>query len=522
MTDNTPELDATDAGPNADQLAHLRRKAKALKKSYELGDTDARAMVEGILPDAKTAPPKHADFLHVIARSQGFRTWPEMKAAVQSQGLDRASQQTRLRMALFNGQHDYAAQLLTDTPDLAAGQFGLLCALFDRQGVASMLAQDPGHATRMLAPRRPILHLAFSKHLQADPSLDRDMLAIAQMLIEHGADVNDSFMFEGSTDPLPALYGALGHAGNMPLARWLLERGANPNDNESLYHATELGHADGVALLLEHGARPDGTNAMLRAMDFNAHEMVQMMVGSGASVTLPNSVAPNATPLLHHAARRMCDARMVQILMSAGADPSETYQGYSAYGFARVYGNQALVTAIETAGPVPDLTPDEALLARAADGLDSPGQWIDPAKLPDEYRNVLCTILAMPAKLDHMKRLVALGVEYDRPEGQGLTPVQMAGWEGLPEILAFFLRLKPDLGHVNNYGGTLFSTILHGSENCPARADRDHLECLRLVLVEGVALPKAALNYKGNAQIAAFLAEWAAAYPSQVVAHGVV
>ena len=99
--------------------------------------------------------------------------------------------------------------------------------------------------------------------------------------------------------------------------------------------------------------------------------------------------------------------------------------------------------------------------------------------------------------------------------------MQLAGWEGLPDVMAAFRRLKPDLGHVNGYGGTLFSTIIHGSENCPARAERGHIGCLRLALDEGVALPKPAIRLAGEAHVTAFLADWAEAHPGQVVEHGV-
>ncbi len=64
---------------------------------------------------------------------------------------------------------------------------------------------------------------------------------------------------------LSVLYGAIGHGNNMALGPWLLEHGANPNDNESLYHATEPGHHAGLGMLLAHGADPRGTNALLRA-----------------------------------------------------------------------------------------------------------------------------------------------------------------------------------------------------------------------------------------------------------------
>ena len=122
----------------------------------------------------------------------------------------------------------------------------------------------------------------------------------------------------------------------------------------------------------------------------------------------------------------------------------------------------------------------------------------------------------------HRGRLVALGVPFDKPDEEGLTPVQVAGWEGLSDIMAYLLSLGPDLGHINGYGGTLLSTILHGSENNPNLDSRDYVACLRLALEHGVALPRRAIDVAGDATLAEFLQDWAAAYPGQVVEHGVV
>ena len=75
---------------------------------------------------------------------------------------------------------------------------------------------------------------------------------------------------------------------------------------------------------------------------------------------------------------------------------------------------------------------------------------------------------------------------------------------------------------MNGYGGTLLSTIIHGSENCPERAQRDYLGCLERVLEHGVALPKRAIDLAGQPEVAAFLANWADQHPGQVVEHGIV
>ena len=349
------------------------------------------------------------------------------------------------------------------------------------------------------------------------------MIVIAEKLLAHGADVNDSIPVAPESDHrFSALYGAIGHANNMELGRWLLEHSADPNDGESLYHATELGHHVGLRMLLEHGANPRGTNAMLRAMDFHDHTAVELLLQHGARAddfdgTHVGGEAPWVVPALHQAARRMSDKRMVDLLLDNGADPGRMFEGTSAYAYARVFGNRDLASAIEARGAVPDLSPTEELLARAADGADNSGKFVDTATLPEAYRNIVRMILHLPGKLAHIRALVALGIEYDRPDSEGVTPVQVAGWEGLPEVLQYFLQLKPDLGHINGYGGTLLSTIIHGSENCPERETRDYLACLQLVLDQGVALPRAQLAQVGREDIAGFLQDWASRYPGQVV-----
>jgi hypothetical protein len=122
--------------------------------------------------------------------------------------------------------------------------------------------------------------------------------------------------------------------------------------------------------------------------------------------------------------------------------------------------------------------------------------------------------------IGHLARLVALGVPFDAPDAEGLTPVQIAGWEGLPDIMAYLLSLKPDLGHINGYGGTLLSTILHGSENNPEPRGPGLHRLPRLALEEGVALPRRAIELAGDQEIAEFLKDWAEARPGQVVEHG--
>lgn len=507
-------------------VEQLRRDAKALKKAHMACDLYAQQRIANHPPRPEGAALKHADYLHVIARENNFPSWPALKLAAELDGLDRAAHKQRLRIALFHGQAHVIDRLLSDAPGLADGDLGLLIALYDKTAVEAILREDPVAATQPIGRRTPLCHLAFSRYIHQRPDLAHDMIAIAEMLVSRGANVDESMSMSPDNDhQLSALYGAIGHGDNMVLGRWLLEKGANPNDNETLYHSTELGHHEGLKMLLAHGADPRGTNALLRAMDFDDTEAVRMLLDAGALAeefdgTHVGGERPWFVPALHQAARRMCSPEMIRLLLDAGADPSRQFEGCSAYGFARVFGNAALAQEIEARGATPGLTADEEVLAMAADGTDTTGRAIGTARLPDAYRNIIRTILHLPGKLDHIKRLVALGIEYDRPDAEGLTPVQVAGWEGLPDVMAYLLSLGPDLMHQNGYGGTLLSTIMHGSENCPHRASRDHLGCLDLALEAGVPVPRRAAAMAGTPEIAERLSDWAEMYPERLVDGG--
>ena len=133
----------------------------------------------------------------------------------------------QLKMALYFGRHKRVYDLLDEDPDLGRSNFGLMCALYDVEGVEAALAGDPDLAKRPVGPRTPILHLSFSKHLHGRGD-EADMLAVAKALIDAGADPSDGYVAEPGTDhKLSALYGAVGHADNPVLARFLLtSRGA--------------------------------------------------------------------------------------------------------------------------------------------------------------------------------------------------------------------------------------------------------------------------------------------------------
>jgi len=92
------------------------------------------------------------------------------------------------------------------------------------------------------------------------------MLAGEAALVGADADASTRWTApELPHDRLSVLYGAAGRNHDAALTRRLLQVGADPDDNESLYRATEAADDTIVRLLLEAGARVTDRNALFRA-----------------------------------------------------------------------------------------------------------------------------------------------------------------------------------------------------------------------------------------------------------------
>ncbi len=498
-----------------------RRAAKRLKKAHAAGEPEALARAAAVLPPERLAPLRHADALHVIAREEGAESWPRLKLRLELRAATPDQRLRRLRDALENGFHWAVREVLAVEPGLARADLGIAAALYDLEHLEAVLAADPSAARREVEGAEPLVHLAFSRHVKGggDPAA---MMACARLLLAHGADVDASKPEPGGSEHrLSAVYGAIGHGDNMELGRWLLEQGANPDDNESLYHATELGHHEGLRMLLEHGANPHGTNALLRALDFDDAEAVAMLLAAGVEINAPVAAHPSGEAMgmdiaLHHAARRMCGAATIRALIAAGADPQGPGER-SAYAVARIYGNRAAATALEEAGLSHPLDGVDALLARAAEGDLAEGATVDVDSIKGPTRGLMVDLVHLAAPLEHFRSLVAIGWPWDRPDGMGVPPVQAAGWAGLPDHMRFFLALGPNLAQKNAYGGDLLGTTLHGAANAPGREQRDHAACVRLALEAGLPLYRGYLVFTGNEDIAGMLADYAEAHPERVV-----
>lgn len=489
-------------------LTQFRMAAKQLKKAFAAGDPDAVARLRALVPPTKV--PKHADFLHVIAYEAGHESWPKLKFALEAADMDVAQRARRLGQALYHGQRWIVEKLVSDDPDLSSHDFGLQIATYDLAAVRRVLAKDAGLAKQSLGRLTPILALSYSQYIHMVPERRADMLAIAELLVVHGADVNDGFQPEPDhAHKLSALYGALGHGNNIVLAGWLLAHGANPDDNESLYHATELGHLDGLKLLMQHGVTTGGTNALPRALDFNNAEMVRLLLDYGAD---PNEVVrghESGQPVetiaaLHQAARRWCSAEIAELLLDYGADATLVWKGHTPYAMARIFGNPDVAGVLEARGLATPLSATEQILADCAAGV-VPGRRLEPGDLDEEDARLLIRLAAGLVSLDHLKALVDVGLDPDATDEMDMTALYVAGWEGLAERVGYLLGLSPDLTHKNAYGGDALDTVVHGSEFCPKALERDHIACAGMLIDAGAVIRQDYIDGCGNEAMVSFL-----------------
>ena len=173
------------------------------------------------------------------------------------------------------------------------------------------LARDAGAATGRSARATGCrcstsTHSAFLGGERTD-----GLVACAQALLDAGADPDSSWQHP-EFGALGALYGAAGVAHEPRMTALLLAAGANPDDDESVYHATETSDHTCLRLLLDAGARVDGTNALAHALDTEDPAKVRLLLehdaGSEVAGSLLWAIYRNRSP------------EVIRLLVQHGAD----------------------------------------------------------------------------------------------------------------------------------------------------------------------------------------------------------
>jgi hypothetical protein len=253
-----------------------------------------------------------------------------------------------------------AERMLAAAPELATANLATMAVVGEVAAAWELLGRAPGGVRIPLGPYRwpPLLYLTYSR--VAAPAA----FQTAELLLDHGADPNIGYLWEGLCPPFTALTGAFGsgegtnpaHPDGLRIARLLLERGADPNDGQTIYNMGGFPGDEWLELLLEFGlGRGDG-GPWRRLL--------------GERQDIPRAMLEDA---LMGAADQGLTHR-VRLLLDHGADADGTgsrhpiYEGRLPIEVAAASGNLEVVAMLEVAGARLALDDVQSFVAAATAG----------------------------------------------------------------------------------------------------------------------------------------------------------
>jgi ankyrin repeat protein len=339
-----------------------------------------------------------------------------------------------------SGTLERAEAILAAHPDVATRDIHAAAILGDDAAVRRFLALDAGTATAKGGPRGwdALTHLCFSRYLRLDRARSERFVRAATALLDAGASANTGW-FETSHQPEPewesVLYGAAGVAHHAEMTRLLLERGADPNDEETPYHAPETRDNAALKVLVESGKLTDDSLGMilLRKTDWHDYDGITWLLERGVD---PNRMTRWGKTALHNAILSDNALEIVEVLLDHGADPTivaarpdrgqQVSPGKSAVAMAARRGRGDVLALFERRGIPIALHGVEHLIAACArnDAVTvrsiaehEPGLV---SELLSEGGRLLATFAGV-GNADGVRHLLDLGVDLDArfKEGDG-------------------------------------------------------------------------------------------------------
>lgn len=490
--------------PDRPHLDHLRRQARDLLRAWQQGDAAALARAA---PYRLGLTPKLSGAQLVLARELGFASWPQLVQEVERRTAlalpDADFVQRVLDLALGHGWHvpQPARALVLLQSERASRHTPLIFSLVLGDLKAVQRALAGADLSAPLPPlAAPALAYAAASSLARLDERRPGLVATVQWLLAQGADPNSSWADPARpNEQLPVLYSAVSRAACFETVQALLRAGAKPNDNESLYHATEQGDRRIVAALVQAGAHWLGTNALYRQLDHDRLDHLRQVLDLGADV---HERGPGGGGPLHHAITRGRSLSFVKLLLDRGADPAvKDAQGRTAAALAARLGDAdtaAHLAALAAPGSGAAQSPQQAFLAACAAGdgaaaraylaahpkaisqLDAEGLRL----LPDQ---------AQRGRLDAVRLMLELGWPVDVRGDWHASALNQAAFRGDAAMARLLLDHGAHWHERNGYGGDAVGSCLHAAANEP-NPTGDYAAVLALLLADGAPAPRDADN----------------------------
>jgi ankyrin repeat protein len=391
-------------------------------------------------------------------------------------------------------------------PEVATVDIHTAAILGDDAAVRRFLALDPATATAKGGPRGwdALTYLCFSKYLRLDRARSDGFVRAARALLDAGASANTGW-YETNHLPSPewesALYGAAGVAHHAELTRLLLERGADPNDEETPYHTPETYDNGAVQALLDSGKLSDDNLAtmLLRKADWHDHAGMQLMLEHGAD---PNRMTRWHLTALHQALRRDNALENIALLIDHGADATlgNHADGRSAVALAARRGRGDVLELFARRGVTIELQGLERLLAACASN-DVTAVLAIAAREPELVRQVLeeggklLAEFAGVGNVDGVRHLLDLGVPVAvLYAGDGYfdiatdsTALHVAAWRARPAVVKLLIARGAPLNVRDGKGCTPLALAVKACVDS-YWTDRRTPESVRALLDAGASL----------------------------------
>lgn len=358
-----------------------------------------------------------------------------------------------LDAAHVSGTLGRAEAILAAHPALVASSIHAAALVGDAVVVRRLLARDGTLATAKGGPRQwdALTHLCFSNFLRLDAARSAGFVEAATALVDAGASATSGFTHDDEWESV--LYGAAGVAHHAGLTRLLLERGADPNDGEVVYHAPESSDNAVLKLLVGTGKlTADSLVVMLiRKHDWHDYEGVSYLLDHGAD---PNRVSRWGKCAIHQALLRDNALPLVERLLLAGADPFAEWKGLSAVAMAARSGRGDVLELVEARGVAVSFSGMLRLVAACARRDPAQVRALaarEPALVEEVVANAgeLLGEFAGVGNTEGVRLLLDLGAPVDapfpEPDGywdvtRGATPLHIAAWRAWPATLKLLLE----------------------------------------------------------------------------------
>jgi hypothetical protein len=183
--------------------------------------------------------------------------------------------------------------------------------------VGAALAAQPGLVGFRDARGRNWLHLCCGVNPKQRGLGAAAAVRTAGVLLDAGLDIDQEAFHEGSWKATPLWY-AVARGENLPLVRYLLGRGADPN--HCLWAAAFRDDVAAIELLVRSGAEIDpvaeGDTPFLHAVRWSRFRAARALLEHGADVNFRNERRMTA---LHYVLKKGSDLRHLRMLIERGA-----------------------------------------------------------------------------------------------------------------------------------------------------------------------------------------------------------